>query len=48
MMSRGRADPSKRFNPPGEARTHLSVNVLGTGHVLEALREFHDTTLVFT
>jgi nucleoside-diphosphate-sugar epimerase len=39
---------STRFNPPGEAQTHLRVNVLGTSHVLEALREFPDTTLVFT
>ena len=40
---------STRFNPPTiRPEEHFKVNVLGTLHLLEALREFSGTRLVFT
>lgn len=38
-----------RLNPPtADSETHFQVNVLGTLHVLEALRELEGSRLVFT
>ncbi len=40
---------STPFNPPTiSSETHLQVNLLGTFHLLEALRQFPDVKIIFT